>query len=98
MSESHDGVMSRRELALRRWSSHAIDRDVPTQGGLARRPGHTWSVNTSHDHLRANAVSLQKGTVLRMDIIGVRLMGEEFMDQVCEEPAILTARRMGAVA
>lgn len=60
--------------------------------------GHTWGVNTSHDHLRANAVTLQKGTVLRMDIIGVRLMGEEFMDQVCAAHALLTARRKGAVA
>jgi hypothetical protein len=46
----------------------------------------------SDDHLRANAVTLERGTVLRMDVVGLLLVVDEFMDQVEQAHAALTAR------
>ena len=53
---------------------------------------HRWGLNVSDDHLRANAVTIAKGVVLRMDVVGLLLFPNEFMDQVCEAHATLTER------
>ena len=53
--------------------------------------GHRWGVAVSEDHLRANAISLERGTILRMDLVGLLLFGDEFMDQVCAAHALLSA-------
>jgi hypothetical protein len=54
--------------------------------------GHRWGMAISDDHLRANAVTLERGTVLRMDVVGLLLVVDEFMDQVEQAHAALTAR------
>lgn len=53
---------------------------------------HRWGVAISDDSLRANAVTIAKGTVLRMDLVGLLTLADEFMDQVCAAHASLAAR------
>lgn len=53
---------------------------------------HGWGVNSVDDMLKANAVTLQRGTVLRMSVIGLALAGDVFVDQVSKAHAALTAR------
>lgn len=53
---------------------------------------HRWGLAVSDDNLRANAVTIAKGVVLRMDVVGLLLLADEFMDQVCEAYATLAAR------
>ncbi|MGA8045398.1 MAG: hypothetical protein WCA30_03950, partial [Dermatophilaceae bacterium] len=55
--------------------------------------GHRWGLAVSDDHLRANAVTLERGTVLRMDVVGLLLVVDEFMDQVEQAHTALTVRR-----
>jgi very-short-patch-repair endonuclease len=43
---------------------------------------HRRGLQVTVDNLRQNAVSLRRDTVLRIDIIGLRLCEDEFMDQV----------------
>jgi very-short-patch-repair endonuclease len=43
---------------------------------------HRQGLQVTVDNLRQNAVSLQRDTVLRIDLIGLRLYEDEFMDQV----------------
>lgn len=31
--------------------------------------GHTWGLSPTHDHLKANAVTIERGVVLRMDLV-----------------------------
>lgn len=44
--------------------------------------GHRAGLAVTDDHLRANAVSIDGDVVLRMDLLGLRLEAEAFMDQV----------------
>ena len=44
--------------------------------------GHRWGLAVSADNLRANEVSLGGDTVLRIDLLGLRLNGDEFLAQV----------------
>ncbi|CCH78820.1 conserved hypothetical protein [Nostocoides japonicum T1-X7] len=43
---------------------------------------HQSGLSVSDDHLRANLVTMDGDIVLRMDLVGLRLRQEEFMDQV----------------
>lgn len=54
--------------------------------------GHGWGVNSVDDLLKANAVTIGRGTVLRMSVIGLQLVGELFLDQVCAAHEMLTRR------
>ncbi len=44
--------------------------------------GHRWGLAVTDDNLRANAVSLGADLVLRIDLVGLRLETDTFMDQV----------------
>ena len=46
--------------------------------------GHRMGLAVMDDNLRQNAVTLGGDTVLRIDLVGLRLAGEQFLDQVCE--------------
>lgn len=54
--------------------------------------GHRVGLAVSDDNLRQNAVMLSGRAVLRIDLVGMRVAGDAFMDQVCEAHARLTAR------
>ena len=54
--------------------------------------GHRVGLSVSEDNLRQNVVTLGGDVVLRIDLIGLRLRTDEFMDQVCQAHAVLTAR------
>jgi Protein of unknown function (DUF559) len=55
---------------------------------------HTQGLSVSADHLRANAVALRGDTVLRIDLVGLRLFEGEFMDQICEAHRLLGSGRV----
>lgn len=44
--------------------------------------GHRWGLAVTDDNLRQNAVALQGDTVLRIDVLGLRIAEEQFMQQV----------------
>ncbi len=44
--------------------------------------GHGWGLARTDDLLRQNAVTLDRGTVLRIDVLGLRLEERAFMEQV----------------
>lgn len=46
--------------------------------------GHRWGLAVTDDNLRQNAIALHGDTVLRIDILGLRIAQEEFMQQVVE--------------
>jgi very-short-patch-repair endonuclease len=45
---------------------------------------HRQGLNVSDDNLRQNAITLQGDLVLRIDLVGLRLYQDEFLDQVEE--------------
>jgi len=49
--------------------------------------------SVSDDNLRANAVAIRGDTVLRIDLIGLRVFERLFMDQVCEAHRVLGGGR-----
>ena len=53
---------------------------------------HKWGVNDVDDMLKANAVTIQRGTVLRMSVIGLKIAGEKFLDQIRMAHAVLSTR------
>ena len=53
---------------------------------------HTQGLSVADDNLRANAVALRGDTVLRIDLVGLRIYEAAFMDQVCEAHRLLAAR------
>mgnify|MGYP006926215008 CR=1 FL=1 len=57
---------------------------------------HSWGVNSVDDMLKANAVTIQRGTVLRMSVIGLALAGEAFLDQVSTAYDVLSGRAEAA--
>ncbi len=54
---------------------------------------HTQGLSVSDDNLRANAVAIRGDTVLRIDLIGLRVVERLFMDQVCEAHRVLGGGR-----
>ncbi len=57
--------------------------------------GHRSGLAVMDDNLRQNAVVLDGGTVLRIDLVGLRLQPDAFMAQVCRAYSALTIRRVG---
>lgn len=53
---------------------------------------HNWGMNSVDDLLKANAVTIQRGTVLRMSVIGLAVAGEAFLHQVSTAHAVLSGR------
>lgn len=52
--------------------------------------GHRWGLAVTDDNLRQNIVAMQGDTVLRIDILGLRLVEEQFMQQVVTAHARLS--------
>ena len=59
---------------------------------------HTQGLSVSDDNLRANAVAIRGDTVLRIDLVGLRVSGLLFMDQICEAHRVLGGGGRGRVA
>nr|MDQ6897240.1 endonuclease domain-containing protein [Actinomycetota bacterium] len=53
---------------------------------------HPQGLSVADDNLRANAVALRGDTVLRIDLVGLRIYAAAFMDQVCEAHRLLAPR------
>jgi hypothetical protein len=43
---------------------------------------HTAGLALVADHLRQNNVTLQRGRVLRISLLGLRVSGDDFLDQI----------------
>ncbi len=56
--------------------------------------GHQMGLAVTDDHLRQNELVLTDHTVLRMNLVGLRLEERRFMDQVVTAHARLTARHL----
>ena len=56
---------------------------------------HRGGVALTDDYLRQNAVTLSGDVVLRIDLVGLRLCADQFLDRVCRAHAELTARSQG---
>ncbi len=72
-----------------RWSSIGLVVEID---GAQHRTG----LALTQDNLRQNAISLTGDVVLRVDLIGLRICSDQFMDQVCQAHAQLTAERISA--
>jgi very-short-patch-repair endonuclease len=59
---------------------------------------HTQGLSVSDDNLRANAVAIRGDTVLRIDLVGLRVWEHLFMDQICEAHRVLGGGGRGRVA
>ena len=59
---------------------------------------HTQGLSVSDDNLRANAVTIRGDTVLRIDLVGLRVFERLFMDQICEAHRVLGGAGRGRVA
>ena len=46
--------------------------------------GHRWGLAVTDDNLRMNSLVLGHELVLRIDVLGLRIMGDEFMNQVAQ--------------
>lgn len=55
---------------------------------------HQMGLSVTDDHLRQNDLALTDHTVLRMNLVGLRLEERRFMDQVVAAHAWLTARHL----
>ena len=55
---------------------------------------HSQGLSVATDNLRANAVALRGDTVLRIDLVGLRVFQTAFMDQVCEAHLVLGGGRV----
>ncbi len=69
-----------------RWSSIGLVVEID---GSQHRVG----LALTDDNLRQNAVTLSGDVVLRIDLIGLKVYAQQFMDQVCRAHAELTAAR-----
>lgn len=74
--------------------------DVRWECGLVAEidgAGHRWGLAVMDDNLRQNALSIQGDTVLRIDLLGLRIAEEQFMRQVVTAHARLSGgvRRAG---
>lgn len=52
---------------------------------------HTEGLEVAHDHLRQNSLTMDEHLVLRMSLIGMRVVREEFLDQVVSAHRMLSA-------
>lgn len=81
--------------AVRRTATGRVYLDVRWSGlGLVVEfdgSGHRAGLAVAHDNLRQNAVTIGGDTVLRIDLVGLRLFTEAFLDQVCAAHALLAA-------
>lgn len=55
--------------------------------------GHREGLAVAADNLRQNELVLMDETVLRIDLVGLRVNGDRFMDQVCRAHAKLSGSR-----
>ena len=51
---------------------------------------HTQGLSVSEDNLRANSIAIRGDTVLRIDLVGLRVFEHLFLDQVCEAHEVLS--------
>lgn len=56
---------------------------------------HRWGLAGTDDNLSRNEVGIAGSTLLRLDLVGMRLTPGAFMDQVCRAHAGLSASRAG---
>jgi len=68
------------------WSDIGLVVEIDGAGHLA------GFAATDDNSLCQNWVVLRGETVIRMTVLGLRLHREEFMDQVCQAHALLSAR------
>ena len=54
---------------------------------------HRQGLAVTEDNLRQNSVALTSDVVLRIDLIGLRIEAQRFMDQVDEAHRVLARRR-----
>lgn len=54
---------------------------------------HRWGLAVTDDNVRGNEVGIEGETLLRLDLIGMRLTPDVFMDQVCRAHASLSTSR-----
>ena len=59
---------------------------------------HTQGLSVSDDNLRANSVAIRGDTVLRIDLVGLRVFERLFMDQICEAHRVLGGGGRGRAA
>ena len=52
---------------------------------------HTEGLEVAHDHLRQNALTMDEHLVLRMSLIGLRVVREQFLDQIVTAYRMLSA-------
>jgi very-short-patch-repair endonuclease len=57
--------------------------------------GHRTGLAVTLDNLRQNQVAISGDTVLRIDLVGLRLETDAFLDQVVEAYRVLSLRRAG---
>lgn len=56
--------------------------------------GHRWGLAVTDDNLRQNSVTLHGDTVLRIDVLGLRIAEEQFMGQVVAAHTRLAGLRL----
>ncbi len=56
---------------------------------------HSEGLEVAFDHLRQNAITMGGEVVLRMNLVGLRLHLEAFLDQVVEAHRLLSSQRAG---
>ncbi len=54
--------------------------------------GHRVGLAVTDDNLRQNRVTLLGDIVLRIDLVGLRVEANAFLDQICEAHAFLMSR------
>ena len=54
---------------------------------------HTEGLEIAHDHLRQNSLTMDEHLVLRMSLIGLRVVREQFLDQIVSAYRMLSARQ-----
>jgi len=65
---------------------------------LPTRTLGTQGLSVSDDNLRANSVAIRGDTVLRIDLVGLRVFERLFMDQICEAHRVLGGGGRGRAA
>ncbi len=95
------GLPEPERQVLARGPNGRIYLDVRWRNGLVVEvdgSGHRQGLSVADDNLRANAVTLADDTVLRIDLVGLRLFGATFLDQVYAGWQLCESRRWVAVA
>lgn len=90
------GLPEPRRQVVRRGPRGRIYLDVRWDCGLVVEidgAGHRWGLAVTDDNLRQNSVTLRGDTVLRIDVLGLRIAEEDFMRQVAAAHRRLTGGR-----